>query len=461
MRHLTVFALSIFTLASACNAQQSGRGTTIVKPPLGTQLDSAIAAAASEGFSGVALVAKNGEVILSKGYGLANRAEKIPMTPATIVQIGSNTKDFTAVAILQLMERGRLRLTDSIGKYFPNVPEDKRGVTINNLLRHTAGFPQHLGPDFDAVTREQEIRNALSAPLKFAPGTSRAYSNVGYSLLGAIIEQMSGKTYDEYVRDEILRPAGLEETGFHLPHFDTKRLAHGYSDNEDRGTMLAKPHASDGPYWNLRANGGMLSTVGDMYRFYQVLAGETLLKPATRDIMFQQNGPVIDAGSDLVNFFMYNREPEAGVVMILASNSTGLNAEKVRGRLAPILGLGGNRERPTTPAALTDLPNTPAANTVRAYFKAFNSGDPAVMGEFMRTSTIQAPGDTRTLDQRLEAYKTMHGDIGDLKLLGMVSSTADELVVRAAAGNGDALTLSFGVESQSPYRLKGIRIEAQ
>lgn len=460
MRYVIAFTLSTFALTSACGAQETG-GATIVKPPLGAQLDSALTAASGEGFSGVALVAKNGEIILSKGYGLANRAERIPMTPATIVQIGSNTKDFTAVAILQLMERGRLQLTDSIGKYFPDVPEDKRGITINNLLRHGAGLPQHLGTDFDPLTREQEIRHALSSTLKFPPGTSRSYSNVGYSLLGAIIEQLSGKSYDEYVRDEILEPAGMKETGFLLPHFDTKRLAHGYRDNEDRGTLLAKPHADDGPYWNLRANGGMLSTVGDMYRFYQVLAGETLLKAATRDLMYPPDDPVIFAGSDLVDYFMYNREPAAGVVMILASNSTVLNAEKVRGRLVPILGLGGNRERSTTPATLSALPDTPAANTVRAYLKAFNSGDTAVMGAFMRSSTIQAPGDKRTMEQRLEGYNRMHGNLGALKLLGVESVTDDRIVARAVTERGETLTMTFEIEAQAPYRLKGLAVEAQ
>lgn len=460
MRYATLPALSIFALASACGAQQTG-GADIVKPPLGTQLDSTLTVAAREGFSGVALVAKNGEIILSKGYGMANRSERIPMTPATIVQIGSNTKDFTAVAILQLMERGRLALTDSIGKFFPGVPAEKRGITIEHLLKHRAGFPQHLGPDFDPVTRDQEIRNALAAPLAFPPGQGRAYSNVGYSLLGAIIEQLSGKSYDEYLRDEIIAPAGLKETGFLLPRFDTKRLAHGYSGDEDRGTMLAKPHASDGPYWNLRANGGMLSTVGDMYRFYQVLAGETLLKPATRDLMFPPNQPVVLAGSDLVNFFMYNREPGAGVVMILASNSTALNAERLRGRLAPILGLGGNRQQRTAPTTLTELPDTPAANTVRAYLKAFNTGNLAVMGNFMRTSTIQAPGDTRTIEQRLEGYKQIHGELGTLELLGVEPVTADRIVARVASEHGETVTMTFEIEPQAPYRLQRIRVEAQ
>jgi CubicO group peptidase (beta-lactamase class C family) len=458
MRYITL-PLSIFALASACGAQTGG--SDIINPPLGAQLDSVLTHAAGDGFSGVALVAKDGEIILSRGYGMANRAERIPMTPATIVQIGSNTKDFTAVAILQLMERGRLALTDSIGKYFHDVPADKRGITIEHLLKHRAGLPQHLGPDFDPVTRDQEVRNALAAPLAFPPGQGRAYSNVGYSLLGAIIEQLSRKSYDEYVRAEIIEPAGLKETGFLLPGFDMKRLAHGYAGDEDRGTMLAKPHAADGPYWNLRANGGMLSTVGDMYRFYNVLAGETLLKPATRDLMFPPNQPVVLAGSDMVNFFMYNREPQAGVVMILASNSTALNAEKLRGRIAPLLGLGGNREERTTPATLTGLPNTPAANTVRAYFKAFNTGDVTVMGDFLRTSTIQGPNDKRTIEQRLEVYKQMHGDLGTLRLLGVESATADRIVARVATGQGETVTMTFQIEPQAPYRLMRLGVEAQ
>jgi CubicO group peptidase (beta-lactamase class C family) len=477
MHELTVVISATLVMATACVAQPSRDGSaSVVATPLGSKLDSALRRAAAEGFSGVALIEKDGDVILKKGYGMANRAEKIPMSPATVVQIGSNTKDFTAVAILQLMERGRLELSDSIGKYFPGVPADKRGITIRQLLNHRAGFPQHLGPDFDSVSREEEIRNALAAPLRFRPGEGRGYSNVGYSLLGAIIEQLSGKSYDEYIRDEILEPAGLRETGFLLPRFDDKRLAHGYSGDDDRGTMLAKPHASDGPYWNLRANGGMLSTVGDMHRFYRVLAGETLLKPATRDLMFPPNEPAILAGSDMVNFFLYDREPQAKVTMIIATNSTTLNAERVRGRLAPLLGLengDGRREvvtsgpgRPSArSAAQTDplktLPDSPAGKAVLAYVKAYNSGDLATMGDFMRQSMIQPAGNTRTLDQRLATYKRMHDDIGSVTLLGVESSTADRIVARMATEHGNQVTTTFDIEPQPPYRIRGIRIEAR
>jgi Beta-lactamase class C and other penicillin binding proteins len=173
MRHPISLISSTLALATACVAQPPvSRNGTVVSTPLGVRVDSVLNAAAKEGFTGVALVEKNGQVILKKGYGMANRAESIWMTPATVVQIGSNTKDFTAVAILQLVERGKLRLQDSIGKYFDGVPEDKRSVTILQLLRHRAGFPQHLGPDFDSVSREQEVRTP--SPLRCSFRRDRA-----------------------------------------------------------------------------------------------------------------------------------------------------------------------------------------------------------------------------------------------------------------------------------------------
>ena len=469
MRHLISSITSLVAFATACIAQApASRNGTLVSTPLGARLDSALQVAAADGFSGVALVEKNGQVILKKGYGMANRAEGIRMTPATVVQIGSNTKDFTAVAILQLMERGKLNLQDSIGRFFAGVPDDKRGITILQLLRHRAGLPQHLGPDFDSVSREQEIRNALATPLLFAPGTARSYSNTGYSLLGAIIEQMSDKSYDEYVRDEILTPLALRETGFLLPHFDPKAVAHGYSNGEDRGTLLSRPHAGDGPWWNLRANGGMLSTVSDMRDFYRALAGEKLLKPATRDLLYPPNEPVVLAGSDLVNFFLYNREPQSNVTIILASNAAALNAERVRDRIADVLGLqtnGGSRgDDPRGAAsspALTPLPDTPAGRTVESYLIAYNSGNPDVVRDFLQRSTIQASGDTRSLDQRVAGYKRIHDELGTLKLIGVASATATQIVARMAAGNGNQVTMMFDIESEPPFRLRGLRVEAQ
>src|SRR4029079_10840242 len=123
--------------------------------------------------------------------------------------------------------------------------------------------PIGFGTDFAAVSRNQFVRTALTTPLRVAPGTQEIYSNAGYALLAAVIEQVTGTTYDRFVRDEMLAPLGLKNTGFLLPGFSADRVAHGYERGADRGSILEKPHAADGPYWNLRGNGGMLATVDD------------------------------------------------------------------------------------------------------------------------------------------------------------------------------------------------------
>ncbi len=160
-----LLALSAFHQLPA----QSAADTThvIVTGPLGARANSVLTRLQTAGFSGVALVAKDGRIVLKKGYGLANRATQTPMTGNSVIQIGSNTKDFTVVSILQLQERGRLSLSDSLPKYFANVPPDKSGITIRELLLHRAGFAQHMGGDWDVVSRDEEIRRALSSPLQF------------------------------------------------------------------------------------------------------------------------------------------------------------------------------------------------------------------------------------------------------------------------------------------------------
>ncbi|MFN2514071.1 MAG: serine hydrolase domain-containing protein, partial [Pyrinomonadaceae bacterium] len=136
---------------------------------------------------------KDGQVILSKGYGLANRERKIPVTPDTIFDIGSLVKQFTAAAILKLEMKGKLRITDPISKYFKNVPPDKATMTLHHLLTHTAGFPDAIGDDYEVISRDEYIKRALNTMLLSAPGEKYKYSNVDYSLLGAIVEMRSGQ----------------------------------------------------------------------------------------------------------------------------------------------------------------------------------------------------------------------------------------------------------------------------
>jgi CubicO group peptidase (beta-lactamase class C family) len=304
---------------------------------LGSRADSILRSAESTGFSGVVRVDKAGETALQKGYGLANREDKIAFSAETVVEIGSNTKDFTAVAILQLHERGRLNIRDSIGKYFADARNGKRGITIWQLVTHRAGFPLRLGDDFDSTSRQALIDSAMRVPLLFPPGSRESYSNMGYGLLAAIIEQVSGVSYEVYLRDNILQPLGLTHTGLVLPTFDPQKIARADDFDRDAETLLSRPRAADGPYWNLRGSAGMLSTIDDMHAFYHALfETDRLLKPETRRLRFNIDEPVCLGGVSGSTYFVYERDPRVGAEIVVASTSA--SAPAVRRELERLLG---------------------------------------------------------------------------------------------------------------------------
>ncbi|HUO51842.1 MAG TPA: serine hydrolase domain-containing protein [Gemmatimonadaceae bacterium] len=479
MRSLDVIAGAAFAalLVLPCAAQESAlrdSASIIIDGPRAAAADSALRAQEAQGFAGVVLVEAGGRVILRKGYGLAVRKPPRPFAPSTVVQIGSNTKDFTAVAILQLAAKGALALTDSLGKFFAGVPADKRGITVQELLEHRSGLPLYSGLDFDSVTRAQFLGRVMALPLRFPPGTDRAYSNAGYSVLAAIIEVVTGDSYGAYCDAHLWRPLGMHDTGLLLAKFDTLRLAHGYQGDEDAGTMLDKPHAADGPYWNLRGNGGFLSTVTDMWHFYDVLFGSSALLPAAqRDVMFPPDRPVAHAGSDMISFFLYERAPREGVVLIMATNQSDFPAPRAREAIAPLLGLppmggrGGQRvggpppgNAPFSLSMAVALPATPAGRQAAAFIAMFNAGDTAAARQFMATQEVQDPGDHRTMDQRVSSYRGMRHQVGAMVPVAVISSEPTQIVLRMRTEHGESPTLTVTVEAAAPNRITGLRIAA-
>lgn len=249
-----------------------------IRGPIGRKLDAHLTRMVQDGYSGAVIVARDGDIILRKGYGYANREKKLPVTPHTVFTIGSITKQFTGAAIVKLEMQGKLRVTDTIDQYLSGVPEDKKGITLHQLLTHTAGMPDSLGSDFDtSATREVVLRLALRSKLRSKPGSKHAYSNVGYSLLGLIIEKASGMGYEDYLRKHLFEPAGMGRTGYILPKFAPDSLAVGYRKDQPWGTVLGHPMLEDGPGWHLRANGGIHSTIDDMYKWHLALEGTNIL----------------------------------------------------------------------------------------------------------------------------------------------------------------------------------------
>ena len=183
------------------------------------------------------------------------------------------------------------------------MPEDKRAITLHQLLTHSSGIVDLEGEDdWDPIGREEFVRRIFAQALTFAPGTGYEYSNAGYSLLGAVIERLTGGSYERFVRERLLLPSGLYETGYVLAGFGAERMAQGYRGAEKWGTTLERPLAEDGPFWVLRANGGLHTTAYDMLRWAEALRAGRVLAAASRDLLWT---PHVREGEDADTSYGY------------------------------------------------------------------------------------------------------------------------------------------------------------
>ncbi len=344
-----LLALFLLPCAAACQPNRTAAGRGEVHGPMGESLDRFLSRLEDFGFSGSALVAQNGKVVLDKGYGVADREHHRPYTAETMFDIASISKQFTAAAILKLEQQGKLKVEDPLAKFLgPAVPEDKAGITLHMLLTHSSGLVDVIGGEYDPVSRADMIRLSMAAPLVHAPGKKFWYSNVGYSLLAAVVEIASGKPFEAYLKENLWEPAGMLHTGFHVP--DPEAVAHGYTPEGDWGTPMDHPWLPDGPYWNLRGNGGVLSTTGDLYRWDQALTGDKVLNKTERTKYVTpwvsqgrqahasygygwsvEEGPkggteISHIGGNLVFDSDFRRYPGTQSVIILSSNSTDYSA---------------------------------------------------------------------------------------------------------------------------------------
>ena len=246
------------------------------------RVDEYLTALATQGYTGGVLVLHDGRTVIAKAYGLANRDRGIRADVKTVWNIGSITKQFTAAAILRLEEQGKLHTSDSIARFFPNAPADKRDITLHQLLTHTAGFESDYSPtDYEPTTRDEYIGRMLAKPLRSPPGAQFFYANAGYSMLAAIVELVTGKEYEAALTDLVLRPAGMTETGYTAPRWDPARLAHGYQNGNDWGTIVERVTGPGKPYWELRGNGGLGTTLGDWAKWDAALRGRALLSDSS------------------------------------------------------------------------------------------------------------------------------------------------------------------------------------
>jgi D-alanyl-D-alanine carboxypeptidase len=291
-RH-TIAALALFCVVPiAASAQRPSRAA------LASTVDSLVANALAEGpVAGMSVAVVRGkDTVVMKGYGFADVENDVPATAQTVYRIGSITKQFTAAAVMQLVEQNKLALDDSIGKHLPTIPAGWRGVSLRQLLNHTSGIPSYTsaGPRWTTRMRVDLPHDTLIGivagdSMDFAPGSQWRYNNTGYYLLGMLVERITGRSYADDVRERLAAPLRLRATMYCEIRPIIKRRAQGYQVGPDDKLVNAEPLSMTQPF----AAGALCSTVGDLVAWQRALAAGRVVKPASYAAMTTPEGVAV------------------------------------------------------------------------------------------------------------------------------------------------------------------------
>lgn len=323
------------------------------------------------GWSGVALIARGDEIVLHRGYGLADRAAGVPNGPDIVFEIASTTKPFTACAILALVEEGELELDRSIADYLPGVPDDKRGITVRHLLSHTSGMPRTAGGgagDDLAVA----VAGYLAPARVREPGAQHEYWNGGYALLAGVVESVTEGSYTEYCAQRLFARAGLHTTGFTGDAlWPAAKQAVGYAGGAP--VRRAAEHAYAGSYgYQYRGMGGMVTTAEDLWRLTRAVVNGKVLNPKTVEQMLtvvdgsyglgwartttKRNTTRIGHGGDVRGFHtQLQLFPDENAAVVLLSNVDEVPLWQLAWNVEALL-LGGEPPYPLPPAVLEVAP---------------------------------------------------------------------------------------------------------
>ncbi|MCK0107868.1 serine hydrolase [Flavobacteriaceae bacterium S0825] len=258
-----------------------------LKAKIDTYLNNSI----TNGYSASVLVAKRGEVILSKGYGWSNRKKKVLNTVSSVFNIGSVTKQFTAAAILKLVELGKLNTSDKIGLFYNEAPIDKKDITIHQLLTHTSGVsPRTGGFRYDEASKDQFLKEFFEAELQSTPGTNHRYANANYIMLTAIIELVSNQDYTSFLQENFWKPLKMNHTGYKSISFNSEQLAHGYyfyyTDGIWKDWGTTQEHLPyNNKHWYSIGKGDIHSTVEDLYKWHLALNTNKVLSAKSRELL--------------------------------------------------------------------------------------------------------------------------------------------------------------------------------
>lgn len=362
-------------------------------------------------FSGTVLIAKNKEAIYYKAFGMADREKEIPNSLTSTFNIGSINKFFTKVVILQLVQEGKLSVTDTIGKFLQGfAPEIAGQVTITQLLNHTSGYGDYMmQPGFfdipaNTLTMETILEMIKTFQLEFSPGTDKMYSNAGYIILGGIIASVTGKSYAENVHDRIVQPLHLSHMVLDEKKLTDTNMAVGYMQN-----MFGEIE-SDGRVMPPTSAGGFLATADDLLTFFytylysDVLVNATVKQQDEMHTFFEnakQNGKALPIAGGLpgYNSVVFNVLKDSITVIVLANMDEPVAEHLGKGILAII-----NNENPAAP-------EKPVMQNVYAQFR--QHGADYVKQHFEELTQNSFPGEPKDMILNAVGYNLLFNEKQD------------------------------------------------
>ncbi len=435
-------------LALAMNLYACGQQD---KSKLERKLNSYLNQLEENGFNGSVLIASQGTPLVVRGLGYADTEAGIKNTATTVFDIGSITKQFTGAAILKLEMQGKLSVDDAISKYL-KIPTHRNDISIHHLLTHSSGLPAAIGDDYEWISEDNFIRQAMTTKRLFEPGEAYEYSNVGYTLLAMIIEKVSGVSYEAYLFKNLWKPAGMYKTGYQVPDYSSGEIAVGYRNNNRWGTPVEKWDRR-GPTWHLKGNGGILSTVEDMYKWHQALLENDILSDKAKAKYYKKHIKEYEDGNSYYGYgwavFPTSRNTELiahnggngiffadfwrylteNITLIIMTNSAKRSYHNLCGELSRII-----REPDYLPRMIPTredsevFTETAATSLADSFIAAIVKNDASEWQNFILNQTTQEFQNITSMDGHMKMFSQIHKELSDKKVSGITVS-GDEITI--------------------------------
>jgi CubicO group peptidase (beta-lactamase class C family) len=447
---------------------------------LAQRMDDFIHALVPHSFNGAILVEKEGDLILANGYGRIQAQDEIPFSTKSITHTAYLVQQITAAAVLKLQEQGALRLSDTLAQFFNALPVDKQGISLQQLLTHRAGFTDYpVLPH--ALLKKEFLDQVWQQPLKFKPGTDYHFSGTAYGILAAVIEEASGHSYEVYVRQSLLNPAGMVHTGYVLPEFHESSLAKPR--NALPAGFTAENYQALYPaLWYQLGNSGMLSTAEDLYRWQKMLFHGQLLKPLSLSNLWENRGgvpegktafgwaletspagnPVLVHNSQVDGFacqVLY--DPQEKILILLVANQFNRQVEELGDQLARMLYHPYYIPAllPYSEESFVRLPQGPGTEHLGELMQVISTDQVKIPGSFVQLHYSTAFRRKASEHAHLNTLHQLQERLADAQLIQTEKSWPYYMLTFSVPENRLTYLLKIGVEQHAPHYISSIELE--